>query len=205
MDYRNRQLGILHRTLNSIAPYLERLQSSSTICSHASHMPSSNILRTSRVEKLSLECAFSWLQKYYPDVFHAVTKLISEDQGESLPLDWAILVEDWDHVYWIVWLLIIQTIRMSSHDFGNVHPYIDEWLKEMTKAYTTEAYRAALADESERETIETMINGIKVSKSTHECQAACGRIRLDSFVDPSRDLSPAQPLGHLPLSISPTA
>jgi hypothetical protein len=33
--------------------------------------------------------------------------MIAEDQEETLPLDWSVLVEDWDHTYWIVWIFTV--------------------------------------------------------------------------------------------------
>jgi histone-lysine N-methyltransferase SETD3 len=56
---------------------------------------------------ISLECAFAFLQKDYSGEYHGVMKLIAEDQEEPLPLDWSIVVEEWDHTYWIVWIMII--------------------------------------------------------------------------------------------------
>ena len=36
--------------------------------------------------------------------------MISDDQEEPLPLNWAVLLEDWDRTYWIVWVYVIMII-----------------------------------------------------------------------------------------------
>jgi len=59
---------------------------------------------------LSLECAFEWLRINYLDIFTSVVQMISYDQEEPLPLNWAVLLEDWDRTYWIVWTYIVMII-----------------------------------------------------------------------------------------------
>jgi hypothetical protein len=83
---------------------------------------------------LSLECAYSWLNVHYSNIYNEVAELISEDQDEPLPLNWAVLVEDWDHTYWIVWIYIIWMIwARNGEAFSISHPYLSTWLVEMNQ------------------------------------------------------------------------
>jgi protein-histidine N-methyltransferase len=83
-------------------------------------------------ELLSLECAFDWILIHYPDIYNAVAKVISEDQEEPLPLDWAVLVEDWDHTYWIIWVHLVWMLwARDGKAFQSKHPNLSSWLVEM--------------------------------------------------------------------------
>jgi len=84
------------------------------------------------IELLSLECAFDWIQIHYPDIYDAVVNIISEDQEEPLPLDWAILVEDWDRTYWIIWIYLVWMLwAKDGKAFQSKHPNLSPWLVEM--------------------------------------------------------------------------
>ena len=78
---------------------------------------------------LSLECAYGWLERYYPQEFAAVTEWISEDQEESVPLNWAVIAKDWDNTYWIAWVLTLWMLRRrDAKTFSNEHESLDQWL-----------------------------------------------------------------------------
>lgn len=86
------------------------------------------------VELLSLECAFDWLRLNYLDIFDTIVKMIAEDQEESLPLNWAILVEDWDHTYWIVWIFTVWMLwERDGEAFRLRHENLSSWLLQMNK------------------------------------------------------------------------
>lgn len=86
------------------------------------------------VECLSLECAFNWLHENYPNISSRVSHLISEDQEEPLPLDWAILVEDWDHTYWTVWIYLVWMLWLQSKTaFETRHVDLANWITAMNK------------------------------------------------------------------------
>ncbi|KAJ5035545.1 uncharacterized protein L3040_008011 [Drepanopeziza brunnea f. sp. 'multigermtubi'] len=137
----------------------------------------------SHVELLSLECAFAWLQLNYPDLAAQAFKIISEDQDEPLPLDWAVLVEDWDHSYWTVWIYILWTLRLQNKkEFETRHPKLGVWMSGMDLSYDEElasdvSAEKLYADQSEQETIDGMINNL-TSQSTG--QSAC-TARLRNF------------------------
>lgn len=87
----------------------------------------------SQVELLSLDCAYDWLEQQYPNVHDAVSKIISEDQDEELPLDWAVLIEDWDKVYWIVWIYLVWMLWVRDCEaFQKRHPALSSWLNRIS-------------------------------------------------------------------------
>lgn len=138
LNYRNRQLNVLK---GALTPILKRLQSAaaySSFCQHHHHnaIPSyaEDYLRDmhASVELLSLECAFEWLRIHYPDIHTSVVEIISKDQDEPLPLDWVVLVEDWDHTYWTVWIYIVWMLwARDGPAFQERHSNLSAWLVEM--------------------------------------------------------------------------
>ncbi|KAI6711135.1 hypothetical protein JHW43_006342 [Diplocarpon mali] len=114
-------------------------------------------------ELISLEYAYAWLHQSYPELAFQVSRLISEDQEEPLPLNWAILVEDWNHTYWTVWLYILWMLRLQDKEGFQVrHPDFGTWMSAMDMAYdeviaTDPAAERLYADHHEGETIDFMI------------------------------------------------
>jgi len=78
---------------------------------------------------LSLECAFEWLRINYLDIFTSVVQMISYDQEEPLPLNWAVLLEDWDRTYWIVWTYIVMIIFCDDNSSASSTAECDRSLK----------------------------------------------------------------------------
>ncbi len=103
LDYRQGQLHVLEEALTSVSEYVQQSISFNCICLHATTMTEAYDM----ANFISLACAFAFLQKDYSGEYHDVIKLIAEDQEESLPLDWSIIVEEWDHTYWIVWIMVV--------------------------------------------------------------------------------------------------
>lgn len=86
------------------------------------------------MELLSLECAFEWMRLNYQEIFNDIVKMIAEDQEESLPLNWAVLVEDWDHTYWTVWIFTIWIVWANEEEVFNLHQKeLGAWLSHMNK------------------------------------------------------------------------
>lgn len=83
----------------------------------------------SYVKLVSLECAYEWL-RIYPDIYYPIMKLISEDQDEPLPLDWALLLQDWDHTYWIIWICLILLLQ-TTNKLVEAHSGLSTWLKNL--------------------------------------------------------------------------
>lgn len=133
LNYRNRQIQVLQTALPPISALLESAFSSSSLCQHATHNANQSIQSRSPVHRsgefLSLECAFDWLNMNYPEIASSVCQLISDDQEEPLPLDWAILVEDWDHTYWTVWIYLVWLIWLRNpNEFQTQHPALANWI-----------------------------------------------------------------------------
>jgi hypothetical protein len=61
-------------------------------------------------------------------------KAIAEDQEEPLPLNWAVLVEDWDHTYWVVWIYTIWLLWARDGDeFRTRHEDLWSWMVRMNE------------------------------------------------------------------------
>ncbi len=126
MTYKYGQLRVLKEALSSVSGFIQQAISFNPFCPHAQMMSQTNYM----VNFLSLECAFGWSQRYYLSEFDAVMKIIAEDQDEPLPLNWAILVEEWDHTYWTVWILFLWLLRVRDGDgFQTAHPVLYGWLQ----------------------------------------------------------------------------
>ncbi|PVH88692.1 SET domain-containing protein [Cadophora sp. DSE1049] len=170
LEYRNRQVQVLQTAIPPISTILQSAFSYSSFCQHARHSANQSedslVSLHSHVELLSLDCAFGWLYKHYPDVTSKVSQLISEDQDEPLPLDWAILVEDWDHTYWTVWIYLVWMLWIHSKiEFETRHVDLAKWVFAMNKSYddalSSHADAANLhADSTEQETIDFMVQNI---------------------------------------------
>jgi len=105
---------------------------------------------------LVLVTAYTWLRGCLPEIFDKVTNFIAKDQEEPLPLDWAVLVEDWDHTYLLVWIYIILSQHSSHPTFFPAHhlKFYDKWLKHVIEYAVADALYAPA---SEIETINVTI------------------------------------------------
>jgi hypothetical protein len=134
---RKKQLKILESALEPVSARLTRIMSSNSFCQHPQHSVSNQPQENTNAEILSLECAFEWLRLSYPEIYTPIVQMISDDQEEPLPLNWAVLVEDWDHTYWVVWLFTVLLISTRDGDaFRNSHGLLGTWLAEMDKSGT---------------------------------------------------------------------
>ncbi|TVY37009.1 Ribosomal lysine N-methyltransferase [Lachnellula subtilissima] len=172
LDYRSRQIDVLKEALTPILKRLQSAASFSSICQHPHHNQPPTYVESylrqmhTDIELLSLECAFSWMQNNYPDIYDAVVKIISEDQEEPLPLNWAVLVVDWDHTYWIIWIYLVWVLWAEEEiDFQLRHPSLSTWLIEMNTYFIDEKilgqpFNTFYADNSEQDTINHTIREI---------------------------------------------
>ncbi|TVY40367.1 Ribosomal lysine N-methyltransferase [Lachnellula occidentalis] len=194
LDYRNRQLDVLKEALTPILKRLQSVASFSSLCQHPHHnQPPAHIegylhqMHTD-IELLSLECAYSWMQINYPDIYDAVVKIISEDQEEPLPLDWAVLVEDWDHTYWVIWIYLVWVLWVEEDiAFQSRHPSLSTWLIEMNTYFVDQKtlgrpFSTFYADTSEQDTINHTIREI-----THLPRFDSIRLWLEAEEEPSSE------------------
>lgn len=136
---RKKQLQILESALPPISSRLEAITSSNSFCHHAQNAIPSNF---KAADLLSLECAFEWLHLNYLSIYTAVVQMISDDQQEPLPLDWRVLIEDWDHTYWAVWLFTILIISVrDGNAFKARHEILSSWLAAMANVADCEYTR----------------------------------------------------------------
>jgi protein-histidine N-methyltransferase len=139
LDYRNRQYAVLSSASRKIETRLDSALNFSSFCQHTNHASSKSeneqlAYMHQHVELLSLECAFEWLNLNYLDIFNTIIKMIAEDQAEALPLDWAILVEDWDHTYWTVWIFTVCILWVRDEkEFIYRHEKLSTWLSHMNQ------------------------------------------------------------------------
>jgi histone-lysine N-methyltransferase SETD3 len=129
MDYRKNQLQVLESVWLNVSAHLEQYNCSGTLCQRLQAGTSAPT-----IEIVSLQCAYGWLNLHYSEIYDVVALAISSDQEEPLPLNWAVLLEDWDHTYWVVWLFIVWTIWTQDREaFESSHPKLRTWLKDMNE------------------------------------------------------------------------
>jgi histone-lysine N-methyltransferase SETD3 len=138
--YRKKEESPLSTAADSIGRRMNAAHCFSTFCQHDRHLAAdssgTNYLADMHlhVEMLPLECAFEWLRIHYPELFTAVVQMISDDQEEPLPINWAVLVEDWDHSYWIVWIFTVWMLwAQNGEAFRLRHTSLSSWLLEMNR------------------------------------------------------------------------
>lgn len=121
------QLRVLESIWLRVSAHTEKYNCASSLCEHLQNVNSSPT-----IEIVSLECAFGWLHLKYPEIYDGVVQVISDDQEEPLPLNWAVLLEDWDHTYWVVWLFVVWTIwRQDREVFQSSHPMLGTWVTDI--------------------------------------------------------------------------
>lgn len=131
-DYAKRQLSVLSTAMSGLAATIASALSFSTLSAVPNEPGTTFNDMHNYVELLSLDWAFDWLRVNYVDIYNAVVELISEDQDEPLPLNWAVLVEDWDHTYWVVWIFIVWLLwARDGESFRLHHDSLSSWLLDM--------------------------------------------------------------------------
>ena len=110
-----------------------------------------------------------------------IQTLISEDQDEPLPLNWDVLAVDWDHTYFIVWIYVVLSLKISdSSHFEASHTALNEWLSIVQDTREVKDDRL-FAEESELDTINLMVDFVAQKFGHHDLQKE--RIRnLASFI-----------------------
>ena len=108
MDYRRGTIQVLEKTYGNIAASIQEALMPSPLnpLSHASN----------HFTVMSIEGAWAWCHAHFPTIHDAAMVIISEDQEEPLPLDWAVLLEDWNHTLWIFWIMIMWLVRASESE-----------------------------------------------------------------------------------------
>jgi hypothetical protein len=144
LEYRARKLAVLDEALLSVTQHIERardffpVHNPSALNPKPEHFVKIEIPKAPalprQAELLRLENAYSWLATNYPDLHTSVTEIIAKDQDESPPLQWVVLVEDWDHTYWVVWIYIIWMLwARDGSDFLARHPELSTWMNLMKR------------------------------------------------------------------------
>jgi hypothetical protein len=146
LEYRARKLAVLDEALLSISQCIQQALEFPSFHGRASTTrwlkPEAVFYIESEVPKdpsspreaglLTLKVAYKWLETHYPDLHTSVTEIIAKDQDESLPLKWVILVEDWDHAYWVVWIYIIWMLwARDGSEFLARHANLTTWMNLM--------------------------------------------------------------------------
>jgi hypothetical protein len=127
LEYRNRQIQVLESALLALSVKLNSLSEGPLF--PGIRLPIANSPQRSLVQVLSLENAFDWLYFWYPTIHSAMYHFISKDQEEPLPLDWKVLIQEWDRTYWIVWIFTVWMLQENDRsDFHSRHPELDSWM-----------------------------------------------------------------------------
>ena len=139
LEYRQRKVIVLEEALKSARQHLQlalafRSFHELNFKKLAMKIEDDEALRPRPAGLLTLELAFDWLRLHYPQLHDSVVKIIAEDQEESLPLKWQLLVVDWDHSYWIVWIFIVWVLwAKDGVAFLKRHPNLSVWVNDMKK------------------------------------------------------------------------
>ena len=158
-EYRDRQLNLLNTALPPISLHLQ----------------------ITSAMFLSIQSAFEWLRKNYLDWSLKLESLISEDQEEPLPLNWDVLVEDWDHTYWIVWIYLVLSLQAAdTSGFAALHPNVTTWISN-NRMYETRFSEELYAEASELETLDLMISYI-AKQMGHEPEKSFKLRNFASFI-----------------------
>ncbi|SZF04549.1 unnamed protein product [Blumeria hordei] len=166
LEYRRRQFHVLQAAAHRLSLYLDRVRSENLFGRQGSKQVNRQEATAiwPRVELASLELAYEWLRQF-PDVYETITHAIADDQAEPLPIDWALLLADWDRSYWVIWICIILLLR-ETHLLPASCPRLVDWLGSMERSYqnvlqTKHAWECERRyDRAELETIDSMLTVI---------------------------------------------
>ncbi|TAQ85399.1 hypothetical protein B7494_g6290 [Chlorociboria aeruginascens] len=166
-QYRNCQRYILTSSLYKINDHLISCasQSSFGLSVYGPYLDSDRLPShppiNQNIEILSLETAYGWLRIHYPILFDEVAKAISNDQDEPLPLDWAILFEEWDYAYWIVWIYILVMLWLKDGEaFRSRHKILRPFLDEIVDTPIASLNSQFHGSSDEKSTVYTSISPI---------------------------------------------
>ncbi|RDW68385.1 hypothetical protein BP5796_09042 [Coleophoma crateriformis] len=156
MEYRTRQMRVLQ---NALAPMDELIQGlfshNSCVCTHFPDV-GHNSITPAGVKILSLECAFDWLANLNPSLSGHVESIISQEQEEPLPLDWSVLVADWDHVFWSLWIYLVLLLPTTENSLGaSLHGWTAALLSNHPDVIRS---RQFFGDKDEAETFDAMLD-----------------------------------------------
>ncbi|CZT47611.1 uncharacterized protein RSE6_08193 [Rhynchosporium secalis] len=182
LEYRSRQIQVLKTAIPPISSSLLSALNDSSELQHptknVNYIEQDRVPKEGFAEFLSLERAFDWLHLYFPEISLQVSQLISEDQEEPLPLDWAVLIEDWDHTYWTVWIYLVWMLWLqNTSDFEDRHAKMTAWIGHMNLLYdealSLDSQSSRLyADSTEKETIDSMVQDIAQISSLKSVSAS---------------------------------
>lgn len=124
IEYRETQRKIL---LGALRPLIHLLAEERNKDYSSAHVRGTGFYYTA-----TLEQAWTSLQSKYADIWQGVTRYIAEDQEEDLPIVWSVLIEDWNHTYWVVWVFLLMALRENDKKkFKRQSSIWDEWLSNM--------------------------------------------------------------------------
>jgi hypothetical protein len=110
IDYRQRQMNVLAAALSNIT------------------------MSASWYSPLTLPGAFEWLRINYSTLSGLVEAAVAEDQEEELPVDWQILVPDWDHAYLILFVYILLSLSANDRiELSEKSPNLLQWIEEVQR------------------------------------------------------------------------
>ncbi|KAL3428158.1 set domain protein [Phlyctema vagabunda] len=172
MEYRERQMKVLTNASIPLHTELENRLRYSSLHATSDFEPVGSQVGG---ELLSLEHAYDWLSSEYPPMFKVVEEIIATDQEEPKPLDWGVLVEEWDHTMWTFWLFTIYNLRsqVGTEDFRKKHQVLGRWMEVMLTRYYSEASLSITpfyGERAEKETIDGMIEQLRPSLTESKVQ-----------------------------------
>ncbi|KAM0312189.1 hypothetical protein ACHAO8_006524 [Botrytis cinerea] len=124
---------------------------------------------TGNLKIFSIEQAYSLLTQQYPSLSTAIHNLIASDQEEELPLDWSVLLEDWNFTYWTLWVYIIMLKQSDEKTLAAIHPALVQWIKDGTSIFGSlpESWNPAASFHGATDEHETLTTTISQLRKLH--------------------------------------
>ncbi|KAM3156121.1 hypothetical protein ABEW05_003368 [Botrytis cinerea] len=124
---------------------------------------------TGNLKIFSIEQAYSLLTQQYPSLSTAMHNLIASDQEEELPLDWSVLLEDWNFTYWTLWVYIIMLKQSDEKTLAAIHPALVQWIKDGTSIFGSlpESWNPAASFHGATDEHETLTTTISQLRKLH--------------------------------------
>ncbi|EPQ67169.1 hypothetical protein BGT96224_5096, partial [Blumeria graminis f. sp. tritici 96224] len=187
LEYRRRQFHVLQAAAHRLSLYLDRVRLENLFDWQESKQVERQeaIEIRPRVELASLEWAYEWLRQF-PGVYETITHAIADDQAEPLPIDWALLLADWDRSYWVIWICIILMLREAQLLPASC-PRLVAWLGSLERSYqivlqTKHAWDCERRyDRAELEIIDSMLTVIVKEPLISPGQKTLGQIKALAF------------------------
>ncbi|KUJ15347.1 SET domain-containing protein [Mollisia scopiformis] len=140
LDYRKKQSSVLEHAMFPFTTIVQTILRHNDFCEQSQHLHSQALKNfrsppfTGGNDILSLECAYDWLGRTYPEVYGPLASFVSTLEDEPVPPRWEILANDFGNVYWTVWIFVVYVLQdhgIKNGDSGLPYSQLCQWLSRM--------------------------------------------------------------------------